>query len=105
MYLPNHSMKAISNELLKRMMAALERPVQYIIEGAKKDKATKDGYGTVLQFISGHEPHQQALILLALRSHGYPHDTLESIVSLGGTKTEELYHYFDRLLSSLLPTL
>lgn len=49
-------------------------------ELAEKNLTTKDGYGTILQFVSnmkGKEP--QRIMLKALERVGYPNDTLQNV--------------------------
>lgn len=47
---------------------------------AEKNITTKDGYGTVLQFVSGMKSKgAQRVMLKALERVGYPYDTLQSV--------------------------
>ena len=57
--------------------------VLQLIEIAKKDKTTQDGYGTVLSFLLKFERRDmRRLFLIAMIKEGYPARTADSLENL-----------------------
>lgn len=58
-----------------------------IVIAAENDKTTKDGYGTVLKFLSGFNEQPfycKAGISRALIMAGYPSDVLKQVMEING---------------------
>ena len=50
-----------------------------LMQLAEKDITHKDGYATIMQFLSGVPVPHRATMLRALERIGYPHDTLSNV--------------------------
>ena len=59
----------------------LRPEARYIIQEAKKNISTKDGYGTILAFLPAVAPYGRQF-LEALRLEGYPNDTVETLAQM-----------------------
>lgn len=68
---------------IRDMIAAMEEPVLHVLAIAQQDKVTKDGYGTVLSFISGLKKSIERCMFLAVCVHyGYSYSIAEQIAGI-----------------------
>ena len=73
-----------TNQILEKFLQDCDAEVEGLLALCQMDVLTKDGYGTVLRFLSKLSPVQGKLILLALVKKGYPRETAQKIWRIMG---------------------
>lgn len=73
-------------ERQEKLLAILSDIAKDVIEVAKADPTTKDGYGAVLRFVTHPKVNAPTgrLILMAMVKQGYPSDTANSVARIAG---------------------
>lgn len=72
-------------EELRRAINTLKPEAQELIQRAREDLTTKDGYGTVMNcLLQLKDQTVEAIMMVALREEGYPKETLETLARIMG---------------------